>query len=171
MGNLLPFPVAAAVLALFVCVPGATGAPRESQRREGANDEATRCAANLNHIYVMIKHYEHHSGVKRFPTLEELGWTTRDWSVFRCSERTAGERRNAKTFQTDYIIVNDPRESRLTTVAPHDIAIVTEKAAHRDGTRFVLFYDGAVRKVDGERYDALQGNGFVRMGEDPPDGE
>jgi hypothetical protein len=126
------------------------------------------CVAHLQHIYQMIKHFEHHSGNVAFPTLENLAWMTRDKSVFLCPE-VPPMNRETKSFQTSYIMLNNPREHGLATVSPRDIAIVTERAAQHNGHRLVLFYDGTVSGLNRQEFEALEAHKFIRQQGVPDD--
>jgi hypothetical protein len=109
----------------------------------------------------MIKHYEHHSGANKFPTLEELAWTTQDKGVFLCPE-SPRPRRSQMGLRTSYRILANPRDEQFVAVAAHDIAIVAEMSTRRNGDRFVLFYDGTVETFSRQEFDLLEKGGFIR---------
>jgi hypothetical protein len=153
-------------LGLWALVQISPAAARNRGGEASRHGVSPGCISRLNHIYSMIKHYEHHSGTNTFPTLDDLAGTTRDKSAFLCPDIPPSNRRAGGTLRTSYMIVNNPREDRLAVVAPRDIAIVAEVSGRRDGTRLVLFYDGTVSVLGRPEFEALRRTGFTRSGED-----
>lgn len=152
------------VILLLLLPSFASGAQDMNKPSSSQTSVTEQCAANLRHIYRLLKLHLHHSaGALGFPTsLDILYGLSKDPQVFICpGDKEINASVKTDAFRTSYEIVNDPLKPKLSKTPPDRVAIIAEKRANHNGQRFVLFYDGSVRAFDTAQFEKLKNNSFV----------
>jgi hypothetical protein len=128
-----------------------------------------QCIDNLRRIFELLELYLHQAGgAAGFPSdLEVIALMAKDPKPVICpADKLIGNSREPGRFRTSYEIVNNPLDSKLSRVAPGRIAIIAEKRANHNGSRFVLFYDGSIRAFNHPQFARLKNNAFVAPAEE-----
>lgn len=138
-----------AALMAGLVLQSAVGNAGAQKAAPGPTAREDRCTRNLDHVYKLIRAYQHHSGGLFPATINDLLPMTHNRTLFQCALGRRVE------------IVSDPTKPSFGGVPASDIAIVADLPNHGRDVH-VLFYDGAVRILTVEQFDALRKNGYVK---------
>lgn len=123
-----------------------------------------QCTGNLRRIYELVQLYLHGSGgATGFPSnFYGLRLMAKDPSPFVCpADKAIGRPKVHAGEQSSYEIVNNPLDSKLSSIDPARIAIVVETRPNHMGQRFILFYDGSIRSLNDSAFHRLKSRSFV----------
>lgn len=104
---------------------------------------------------------DHHSAGLVATDLQTVYLMSRKTSLLRCPSDKHPETDQATQLLTSYEFI-DLHGVRASAPLAQRAALVFEKHANHDGTRLVLFGDGAVRRFTDGEFDLLRKRGFVR---------